>query len=97
MFIETDNKYLQLDLDDYQSKSVKTNVKDNLRVEIDITRECNWNCSSCNRLCNIRKHNKSSYMTLSEVKSVVKQIKKASKHYKIDKLKILGGEPTIHP
>ena len=97
LFIETDSKYLQLDLDDYQSKSVKTNIKNNLRFEIDITRECNWNCSSCNRLCNIRKRNKSSYMTLSEVKSVVKQIKKASKHYKIDKLKILGGEPTIHP
>ena len=96
LFGDPKTKYTNIDISLYKEKKRRIQAKESLRFEIDITRECNWSCNSCNRLCNIKKKNTSSYMTLAEIKSIVRQIKNASKQYNISKLKILGGEPTLH-
>ena len=96
LFGDPKTKYTNIDISLYKEKKQHIQTKESLRFEIDITRECNWNCNSCNRLCNIKKKNASSYMSLAEIKSIVRQIKNISKQYNISKLKILGGEPTLH-
>ena len=72
-----------------------------MNIEIDITRRCNLYCNGCDRLCNFNGKNDSekefffnsdSDMTILEVKEILKQLS----NFKIDKLSIIGGEPTLN-
>ena len=38
-----------------------------MNIEIDITRECNFACPSCNRMCNIMPKNPGSVMDMNDI------------------------------
>ena len=64
-----------------------------MNVEIDITRECNFSCPGCDRLCNLKKTNPRSIMNMEDVKILHNHLK----GYKINILAVMGGEPTLNP
>lgn len=64
-------------------------------IELDITRECNFNCPSCLSFSNLYNKNLKSVMTLDEIYNIMKDFKLKNIH--IHRLEILGGEPTLHP
>lgn len=64
-----------------------------MNVEIDITRRCNFACPGCDRLCNIPAANPDSEMDVGEMRRVFGELAP----YRIGKLCVIGGEPTLHP
>lgn len=65
-----------------------------INVELDITRECNFHCNSCMRFSNIYNKNSKSIMNLDDIHHIFSQV---YKHISINTLRIIGGEPTLHP
>lgn len=63
------------------------------RIEIDITHACNLHCYNCNRSCTQAPTNE--YMTVEQVKKFVHE--SVEKARKWEKIRIMGGEPTLHP
>lgn len=59
------------------------------KIEIDIVDTCNLSCRNCHHLSPFRKENK---YNLEDYKN---DIKLASKFFRIDTLRLLGGEPLI--
>lgn len=66
-----------------------------MNIELDITRECNFCCPSCNRLCDIYPKNPKSIMNLDEIKDIIQQINDSN--IKLERFVIMGGEPSTHP
>lgn len=64
-------------------------------VELNITLECNWKCPCCCRMCDINNSKKSTRMNMNDIQNIISSIKKYQD--KFDHIKIIGGEPTIHP
>lgn len=64
-------------------------------IELDITRECNFQCPSCLSFSNLFNKNSKSIMTLEEIYSILSKFKQHDLF--INRLEILGGEPTLHP
>jgi len=62
-------------------------------VEIDITYRCNLKCSNCNRSCT--QAPSKTDMPLETIESFLNQ--SLSRGIKWQRIRILGGEPTLHP
>lgn len=63
------------------------------KVELNITFACNLKCKGCNRLCNLTRLDGD--MTVEQVEKFVENLAFESRY--IDRVKLVGGEPTIHP
>jgi len=64
-----------------------------MNLELNVTLKCNLSCNNCNRLCNIYR-DRTEHMSVEQIEKFVKQIKNGSG---IHRLKVLGGEPLLHP
>lgn len=64
-----------------------------INLELNITLQCNLACSNCNRLCHIYR-DRTEHMSVEQIKKFVEQAKVGGG---INKLKVLGGEPLLHP
>ena len=62
-------------------------------VEIDITYRCNLKCNNCNRSCT--QAPSKTDMPLEAIESFLNQ--SVSRAIKWQRIRILGGEPTLHP
>lgn len=67
----------------------------NLSIELEITLRCNRECQQCNRHCNMFGPQKDSDMSLEQIDKFIAQI--AAQSRRINKVVVMGGEPTIHP
>jgi len=63
------------------------------RIEIDITYRCNLRCLNCNRSINTAPSNQS--MTISQIQQFIDDSVAVEKMWR--SIRILGGEPTLHP
>lgn len=62
-------------------------------AELDIVNYCNLSCYSCNRFMDVMPTK--NRMTLEQIKNLVKE--SIDINWKWKELRIMGGEPTIHP
>jgi hypothetical protein len=62
-------------------------------IEIDITYKCNLKCHNCDRSCSQAPSNK--IITLKQIKRFLDEC--INKNIKWERIRILGGEPTLHP
>lgn len=63
------------------------------RIEIDITYSCSLSCINCNRMC--RQAPSTQSMRTDQIYRFVNE--SVEKGIKWDHIRILGGEPTLHP
>jgi hypothetical protein len=68
-------------------------IRSRNRIEIDITYKCNLRCYNCNRSVNTAPSNQS--MTVEQIKEFIDDSVAANKKWR--SIRILGGEPTLHP
>jgi len=64
-----------------------------INIELNITMQCNLACPNCNRLCHIYR-DRTEHMSVDQIKRFIEQARMGGG---IKKLKILGGEPLLHP
>lgn len=64
-----------------------------INLELNITLKCNLACSNCNRYCHIYR-DRTEHMSIEQIKRFIEQAKNGEGIYK---LKVLGGEPLLHP
>ena len=64
-----------------------------INIECNITLRCNRSCWACNRMCNTLLYTKHDDMSLQQIDDFLKE----AKVIKINRLKLLGGEPLVHP
>ncbi len=64
-----------------------------INLELNITLQCNLACHNCNRMCNIYR-DRTEHMSVDQIKKFVEQAKNAGG---VKKIKVLGGEPLLHP
>lgn len=64
-----------------------------INLELNVTLQCNLACANCNRLCDIYR-DRTEHMSVDQVDRFIKQAKAGGG---IKKLKLLGGEPLLHP
>lgn len=64
-----------------------------IKIELNVTLQCNMACPNCNRLCHIYR-DRTEHMKLDQIQKFVDQIRNSDG---VSKLKILGGEPLLHP
>lgn len=62
-------------------------------IEIDITYQCNLKCLNCNR--SVTQAPDTMHMPVDQVSRFVNDSIKLNKHWR--RIRILGGEPTLHP
>lgn len=64
-----------------------------INLELNVTLQCNLACPNCNRLCHIYR-DRTEHMSLAQIEKFIRQAKEGGG---VDKLKLLGGEPLLHP
>ena len=64
-----------------------------IKLELNITLQCNLACPNCNRLCHIYR-DRTEHMSLEQIDKFIKQAKVGGG---VSRLKVLGGEPLLHP
>jgi len=64
-----------------------------INLELNITLKCNLACSNCNRYCHIFR-DRTEHMSIEQIKKFIAQAKAGGG---VNKLKVLGGEPLLHP
>lgn len=64
-----------------------------IRLELNITLQCNLACAGCNRLCNIYRE-RTEHMSVAQIQKFIDQ---AKNNGGVSRLKVLGGEPLMHP
>ncbi len=62
-------------------------------IEIDLTWACNMRCLNCNR--SVRQAPTGEHMSLEQVQAFVAESR--ARHVRWRKIRLLGGEPTLHP
>lgn len=62
-----------------------------MRVELNITLKCNQACLNCNRFCDRIKQEE--HLPVEDVVKFLDQ----TRHRKIKRVKVVGGEPLLHP
>ncbi len=63
------------------------------KIEIDVTYDCNMKCVNCNRGCDLFPSNER--ISIDKVGNFVNDF--LSHQHKLDRIIIIGGEPTLHP
>jgi len=63
-----------------------------MKIELNITLACNMSCTCCDRMCDIYK-DRTEHMSLDQIDKFIRH----SKGRIIERIKILGGEPLLHP
>ena len=63
------------------------------KIEIDLTYECNLNCYGCNRSC--RQAPEKTHIRLSQIDKFIDDSLERGIFWK--RIRLLGGEPTLHP
>jgi organic radical activating enzyme len=62
-------------------------------LELDITYACSFSCINCDRICNLIKD-----PDIVTIDQIIKLLYESEiNNYKWEKLRIVGGEPTLHP
>jgi len=64
-----------------------------LNFDLNVTLKCNLKCNNCNRMCNYFPE-REEHMSVAQVEKFVSQVREVGG---INKLKVLGGEPLLHP
>ena len=64
-----------------------------INMELNVTLQCNLACPNCNRLCHIYR-DRTEHMSIDQIKRFIGQARDGGG---INKLKVLGGEPLLHP
>tara|TARA_Y100000310_G_scaffold342397_1_gene445490 strand:- start:1582 stop:2310 length:729 start_codon:yes stop_codon:yes gene_type:complete len=66
--------------------------------ELNITLRCNLRCPNCNRLCNLYPDRTATAedMTTAQIEKSIGQLRDSTTT-KAKRIKIVGGEPTLHP
>jgi len=62
-------------------------------IELDITYRCNLKCFNCNRSC--RQAPSTEQMNVEQIQMFIKESKEKNVNW--ETIRILGGEPTLHP
>ncbi len=68
-------------------------IRSRSQIELDITYHCNLKCINCDRSC--RQAPSTEQMTVEQIQMFVKE--SIEKNAKWERIKVLGGEPTLHP
>lgn len=63
------------------------------RYELNITLACNAACHDCNRMCNVYK-SRTEHMRVDQIEKFIDQLRTG---LPIGTVKVVGGEPTVHP
>ena len=63
------------------------------KIEIDLTYECNLKCHGCNRSC--RQAPDKTHISLSQIDDFIEESISRKIYWK--RIRLLGGEPTLHP
>lgn len=64
-----------------------------INLELNITLSCNQACANCNRLCHIYR-DRTEHMSLEQISKFIDQAKQSGG---VNKVKVVGGEPLMHP
>ena len=64
-----------------------------INLELNITLQCNLECPNCNRLCHMFP-DRTEHMSVSQITKFVEQ---ARSRFGVGNIKVLGGEPLLHP
>lgn len=64
-----------------------------IKLELNITLKCNLSCNGCNRLCNVYR-DRTEHMSIEQIQKFINQAKDSGG---ISRLKVIGGEPLMHP
>lgn len=64
-----------------------------IQVELNVTLACQSRCACCDRLCDLFPK-RTDHMTVEQVNAFVTD---AKQHGGVTKVRVLGGEPTLHP
>lgn len=65
-------------------------------IQLEITYRCNLLCVKCNRHCNLDlPYLKGAEMTMEQLKKFIREVKQKDIH--LERIRILGGEPLLHP
>lgn len=62
-------------------------------LELDVTYECNMGCMQCNRVLGVCPSQE--MMTIEQIRKVLNESLSMTQPYK--EIRVLGGEPTLHP
>ncbi|MBU1147432.1 MAG: radical SAM protein, partial [Candidatus Omnitrophica bacterium] len=62
-------------------------------IQIDVTYVCNLKCNNCVRSC--KQAPTSQRMTVEQIKKFIKE--SIDNNIKWEKMRLMGGEPTLHP
>lgn len=68
-------------------------IRSQKRIQIDITYRCNIKCFNCDRSC--RQAPSNERMTVEQIQRFVQET--IDKNVEWEQIRILGGEPTLHP
>ena len=63
------------------------------RIEIDITYDCNLKCFNCDRSC--KQLPSKECMSLTQIEKFIEESMRCKRRW--ERIRILGGEPTLHP
>jgi|LGVF01.1.fsa_nt_gb hypothetical protein len=83
-----------IEINKFASRFCNIHYKPNhYRIEIDITYACNLRCYNCNRSCT--QAPTTEYMTVGQIEKFTKESRERGRKW--EKIRIMGGEPTLHP
>ena len=64
-----------------------------INIELNITLQCNLACPNCNRMCNVYR-DRTEHMSVEQIEKFIEQ---ARNNGGVNRLKVIGGEPLMHP
>ena len=86
---ESENKFIPSTINENKNKLSKLYLS---AIDIDITDKCNLNCAGCNHLSSLTKD-----PFFYDIIQLEKDVKRMSELFIIGMVRVLGGEPFLHP
>ena len=86
---ESENKFIPTTISENKNKLSKLYLS---AIDIDITDKCNLNCAGCNHFSSLTKD-----PFFYDIVQLEKDVKRMSELFIIGMVRILGGEPFLHP